>query len=426
MRFCSQLDAWESALKLKRRPDSDSDREGPNANKKLKTVLTEDDGDPTGMPSLGVTPEDLPEAPAESAPLTSVSRSGRTQRAPRALKDFLPHSLVGLASHLRPVIPAPKSIIPPVRMPSESPEPSAMPSDPPPDTVITTVPNRFGLYREYTTRPRRDPEGCEIPVDLIDPAEPPSIAPITTPEIHAEGNYYDPFPNSTIYRLLDWYHQGSSMKTLADLDRLVKNVILSPDFDAHHLRGFRSSKEITCIDTHDAPGLSFSTADGWKETSVIVNVPNAKHRHPSESAALEFKIAGVHYRPLLEIIKSICQGMRTQNYHWVPHKLFHHTAQGDVHVYSDIYNLDAMLEEHARLRALPCNPEDDPEIETAIMAILLWSDSTHLTSFGDASLWPIYMFFGNVSKYIRGKPAAFPAQHVAYIPSVSTEQDLTP
>ncbi|TFY60206.1 hypothetical protein EVG20_g7504 [Dentipellis fragilis] len=50
---------------------------------------------------------------------------------------------------------------------------------------------------------------------------------------------------------------------------------------------------------------------------------------------------------------------------------------------------------------------------------MLWSDSTHLASFGNAALWPIYMFFGNLSKYTRGKPTLFSAHHLAYIPKLS-------
>ncbi|KAJ2991082.1 hypothetical protein NUW54_g8290 [Trametes sanguinea] len=50
--------------------------------------------------------------------------------------------------------------------------------------------------------------------------------------------------------------------------------------------------------------------------------------------------------------------------------------------------------------------------------LLFWSDATHLTSFGSASLWPIYMYFGSLSKYTRGMPTEFAAHHVAYIPSL--------
>jgi hypothetical protein len=77
-----------------------------------------------------------------------------------------------------------------------------------------------------------------------------------------------------------------------------------------------------------------------------------------------------------------------------------------------------MLEEDAKIQALPRDPGDDSDMEMAIAPILVWSDSTHLTSFGTASLWPIYIYFGNLSKYLRGKPTAFAAHHLAYIPSV--------
>ena len=54
---------------------------------------------------------------------------------------------------------------------------------------------------------------------------------------------------------------------------------------------------------------------------------------------------------------------------------------------------------------------------------MLWSDATHLTNFGTAKLWPIYLFFGNLSKYVRSRPSSGACNHLTYIPSVGT---LTP
>ncbi|KAG2336125.1 hypothetical protein BDR05DRAFT_978853 [Suillus weaverae] len=73
-----------------------------------------------------------------------------------------------------------------------------------------------------------------------------------------------------------------------------------------------------------------------------------------------------------------------------------------------------MLQEQEKLDSQPHEP--DCNLETVIAAIMLWSDSTHLASFGNASLWPIYLFIGNQSKYICGKPTSFAAHHLAYIP----------
>ena len=58
-------------------------------------------------------------------------------------------------------------------------------------------------------------------------------------------------------------------------------------------------------------------------------------------------------------------------------------------------------------------------LKTVVVPIMAYSDLTHLTNFGTASLWPIYFFNGLTSKYIRVKPTSFSAHHLAYIPSVS-------
>ena len=47
-------------------------------------------------------------------------------------------------------------------------------------------------------------------------------------------------------------------------------------------------------------------------------------------------------------------------------------------------------------------------------------DTMQLTSFGDAKLWPLYVFFGNQTKYRRGQPSAKLCSHVAYFQTVST------
>jgi hypothetical protein len=57
-----------------------------------------------------------------------------------------------------------------------------------------------------------------------------------------------------------------------------------------------------------------------------------------------------------------------------------------------------MLEEHDRIHSQP--REGGCTLETVVAAVMLWSDSTHLASFGTASLWPIYLFLGNQSKYV--------------------------
>lgn len=50
---------------------------------------------------------------------------------------------------------------------------------------------------------------------------------------------------------------------------------------------------------------------------------------------------------------------------------------------------------------------------------MILSDYTHLTSFGNAGLWPIYLYLGGLSKYTRAKPTSFATHHLAYVPKVN-------
>ncbi|PIL34014.1 hypothetical protein GSI_03722 [Ganoderma sinense ZZ0214-1] len=102
------------------------------------------------------------------------------------------------------------------------------------------------------------------------------------------------------------------------------------------------------------------------------------------------------------------------------------SSQGDsvpsrpspIRLYTDCYNTDAMLNADAEIRKKARVEGDDDDIEYAVLPLLLWSDATHLSSFRAASLWPIYLYFGNLSKYIRGRPTEFAAHHLAYIPEL--------
>ncbi len=74
---------------------------------------------------------------------------------------------------------------------------------------------------------------------------------------------------------------------------------------------------------------------------------------------------------------------------------------GDGHpveqVYGEVYTSEKYLEMEDEL-----HPEPDPDgLETVVVPCMYYSDSTHLTSFGTAALWPIYLLFGLLSKYVR-------------------------
>jgi len=118
----------------------------------------------------------------------------------------------------------------------------------------------------------------------------------------------------------------------------------------------------------------------------------------------------MHHRQL-EVIATAVQDVKAKSFHWVSFSLLWKPRLNDhsERVYSELYNTDAFIEGNRRIQELP-TPEGQPMYESAIIALMLFSDSTHLA----ASIW----LFGNESKYIRAKPSQFAAHHIAYLPSV--------
>ena len=86
-------------------------------------------------------------------------------------------------------------------------------------------------------------------------------------------------------------------------------------------------------------------------------------------------------------------------------------------VYNEVYTSDARIEAHDNLQKQPNKP--GCQLEKVIAGLMFWLDSTHLTSFGTAKVWPLYLYFTNLSKYIRARPNSGTCHHVAYIPYVS-------
>ena len=314
--------------------------------------------------------------------------------------------------------------IPPVDM-EHPPESSA-------DTIQTS-PNIYGIYRTYHNNlPTHNPDNL---VSLASVSDAPTFG-RAHEQIGArpwwsgfgsslravQDNFFAPFLNVTTFLLMCWFYNGSPMKSLAELDRLVNEVILVEEFNKADLQGFRAAKELERLDMyHGDPEdfrSSFSTSDGWRETSVKIRVPADGVVHESLEDAPQLSIPGLFYRHPLEVIKNTFCEASAEQFHFTPFEQ-HYRPTPDAppeRIYSEIYTSPVMIEEHNHIRSQP--RDGGCTLETVVAAIMLWSDSTHLASFGTASLWPIYLFLGNQSKYVRGKTSSFAAHHLAYIPKV--------
>jgi hypothetical protein len=357
--------------------------------------------------------------------------SGRQRRFPRHYQDFLPSSTTNI-----PHMP-PKQVVPPPSHPEpQQPTRSPSPIVQPPANVIKTDPDEFGLYRVYTSYPRTNPDDMQ---DLETRCDAPGLATTSQsrekrwwtgfgrsiPDLSLQKDgFFAPFLNATVFRLMNWFYSGSSTKSIGELQSLVDDVILAPDFKVSDFSGFNAKRELRRLDgeaetdSNDPSSPPFAKENGWKQSSVYIKLPCEKILQQEDSAPI-LEVPGVYHRSLVEVIKTALQDVAAKTFHFTPFRLYWQQSpeRTPERVYSEIYNSDSFLEEDKKVKELP--PEAGPQYEHAVAALMVGSDSTHLGQFGAAALWPIYTFFGNQSKYDRAKPTQFAAHHTAYIPSVT-------
>ena len=226
--------------------------------------------------------------------------------------------------------------------------------------------------------------------------------------------------------ILHWAYTGLNYKSNEEVDRLIHEVLCAPDYDHRHLDEYRSlATETAYLDRHiagDGTEAQFSSDDGWIKTSVDIPLPCPGFEFDSEDSAPKLTVDEVYYRRLVPTMKAAFE--EAKDFHYTPFKRFwkdpEHPDAPPERLAGEIYSSDAFIEEHEKIR----DAQPPGAMETVVAAYILYSDSTHLTNFGTASLWPIYKFYGNQSKYTRGKPGSFAVHHVSYMPSVRTLMGL--
>lgn len=85
-------------------------------------------------------------------------------------------------------------------------------------------------------------------------------------------------------------------------------------------------------------------------------------------------------------------------------------------VYGELYTSEAFVKAHCDLQDSPHEPGCN--LPRVVIGLIFASDSTQLTSFSNAKLWPVYLVIGNESKDRRLKPSCHAFKHVAYLETV--------
>jgi len=307
-----------------------------------------------------------------------------------------------------------------------------------PAQQITTNPDTFGVYRKYASIPSHNPDDTD-PFSDISPPLPGATSPRITSigevgsNLHISPTSHDSDPlassrNPTEDILLGWWSEGSR-DGIQSLNRLacgLAQALKSPHFNLSQLEDFDAVTAIHRFERDHCfpkpkPGATLEPGDGWKTSSVKIRLPCTGVKQREEDAP-EFTVDGILYRDAIEVITRELQDLDSfERIHIQPFEEWWKPSESEdsVRVYSDVYTSDAMLEADRQLRdSLKGATSIGPQLETFILSVLFYSDSTCLTAFSNATLWPMYMYIGNESKYIRSKPTSFAAHHIAYLPTV--------
>ncbi|KAG2737572.1 hypothetical protein P692DRAFT_201672840, partial [Suillus brevipes Sb2] len=212
---------------------------------------------------------------------------------------------------------------------------------------------------------------------------------------------------------MSWMNSGSHQKSETEVQRLVKDVIQADDFNIKHLEGFSVRSSLRDLDRDDGEE-KITFPDDWIETDVTIDIPTKLR----EEGPQKYTIPGFHYRPLVEVIRAAFADVQASAFHLFPFKRLWKDPLDDhqERIFDELYCSDAWLEAQDDIQKLPKEP--NCSLERVIAGLMFFSDATHLASFGTAKAWPLYLYFGNLTKYVRSSPRSGACHLVGFLPSL--------
>lgn len=234
---------------------------------------------------------------------------------------------------------------------------------------------------------------------------------------------YHPYPNRSSFLLGDWYWNGGvqkSQQSFSELLKIVGDQSFSP-IDVQHTKWSSINLSLGHSEK-DSDGEWLDATGGWLKTPIQISIPF--HRRTKKPGAQPYIGGDLYHRSLVDVIKErLMDPQAAQHFHLQPYELLWNmghrkdSPDSDVRVHGELYNSPAFLDAHHELQDAPGKPGCN--LPRVVVALMFWSDATHLTSFGNAKIWPLYLFFGNESKYQRCHPSNNLCCHVTYFQDVS-------
>jgi hypothetical protein len=288
----------------------------------------------------------------------------------------------------------------------------------PTPTPFRTARNVFGLVRQFfsSVPPSHDPEEVATLQDIS------SIPTVSPTELNSLTEAHDPFypyPNQSSFKLGHWYWNGSVQKSHQSFKELL-DIVGRPDFDPGDVQDTQWDKINLQLgaSVNDEGEAEWEDEDaGWRKTPIVIEVPFS--RTTAQPGVRPHIAADLYHRPLVSVIREKLANVRDdEHFHYEPYELRWQPPHlsHEVNIQGELYTSPAFMNAHSELQASP--GEAGCGLPRVVAALMFWSDATHLTTFGNAKLWPVYMYFGNESKYRRCRPSCHLANHIAYFQKV--------
>jgi hypothetical protein len=285
--------------------------------------------------------------------------------------------------------------------------------------IFTSPPNIFGLLRQYHAEsfPSHDPDADLEPADLSDVLSD-TLNLNSAPSL--PESIFRPYPNENAFLLGEWFWDDCVQKSKSSFDKLI-NIVSRPEFkpedvgkvpwdSINEVLGSSSNADEVWLDEPDA---------GWTDTSITISIPF--HRLTINPGPQLYTAPPFRHRSIVSILKEkMANAEDFRHFHLEPYKLLWQREDmydKPIRVYGELYTSPAFLEAYEEIQQLPGEP--GCTLPRVLVGLMFSSDGTLLTSFGNASLWPCYMYFGNESKYLRSKPSCKLCHHIAYFHKVS-------
>lgn len=292
--------------------------------------------------------------------------------------------------------------------------------------IFQTPRNNFGLSRKYFGKepPNHDPEDFVALNDLAETLD--EANDVMTAKLSSSGDSFYPYPNKSSFLLGNWYWCDGVQKSQESFRNLV-NIVGNPEFISTDIGPTNWTAVNKILGGNEFDGEEWEDEEmGWVKSSVTISVPMQRiSRKKSEQhiAPQSYTIDNFYHRSFILVIREKLKNAQDdQLFHYEPFELFWNPSLSlprtpSTRIYGELYTSPEFIKVHCCLQDSPSEPGCD--LPRVVVALMFWSDVTHLTSFGNAKLWPLYMGFGNESKYRRCRPSLSLFNHVAYFEKVS-------